>query len=51
MRIKATIEVTGLRTRFGPAVALDGLSFTVPPRRVTGLAGPNGAGKSITMCR
>jgi ABC-2 type transport system ATP-binding protein len=45
----ATIEVTGVRKRFGPAMALDGLSFTVTPGHVTGLAGPNGAGKSTTM--
>jgi ABC-2 type transport system ATP-binding protein len=45
----ATIEVTGVRKRFGPAVALDGLSFTVTPGHVTGFAGPNGAGKSTTM--
>jgi ABC-2 type transport system ATP-binding protein len=45
----ATIEVTGLRKRFGPAAALDGLSFTVTPGHVTGFAGPNGAGKSTTM--
>ena len=45
----ATIKVSGLRKRFGPAVALDGLSFTVTPGHVTGFAGPNGAGKSTTM--
>jgi ABC-2 type transport system ATP-binding protein len=45
----ATIEVTGVRKRFGSAMALDGLSFTVTPGHVTGLAGPNGAGKSTTM--
>ncbi len=45
----ATIEVTGVRQRFGPATALDGLSFTVTPGHVTGLAGPNGAGKSTAM--
>jgi ABC-2 type transport system ATP-binding protein len=49
MRMKATIEVTGLRKRFGPTVALAGMSFTVLPGRVTGFAGPNGAGKSTTM--
>jgi ABC-2 type transport system ATP-binding protein len=49
MRMEATIEVTGLRKRFGPAVALDGLSFTVLPGQVTGFVGPNGAGKSTTM--
>jgi ABC-2 type transport system ATP-binding protein len=45
----ATIEVTGVRKRFGPAMALDGVSFTVTPGHVTGLAGPNGAGKSTAM--
>ncbi len=45
----ATIEVTGLRKRFGPALALDGMSFTVAPGQVTGFVGPNGAGKSTTM--
>jgi len=47
--IDATIEVTGLRKRFGPAVALDGMTFTVQPGQVTGFVGPNGAGKSTTM--
>jgi ABC-2 type transport system ATP-binding protein len=44
-----TIEVDGLRKRFGPTVALDGMTFTVPPGQVTGFIGPNGAGKSTTM--
>jgi ABC-2 type transport system ATP-binding protein len=43
------IEVTGLRKRFGPAVALDGMTFTILPGRVTGFIGPNGAGKSTTI--
>jgi ABC-2 type transport system ATP-binding protein len=47
--MEATIEVTGLRKRFGAAVALDGMSFTVRPGQVTGFVGPNGAGKSTTM--
>ncbi|WP_433211098.1 ATP-binding cassette domain-containing protein [Microtetraspora malaysiensis] len=45
----ATIEVHGLRKRFGRTVALDGMSFTVSPGHVTGFVGPNGAGKSTTM--
>lgn len=45
----ATIEVIGLRKRFGPQLALDGMTFTVRPGRVTGFVGPNGAGKSTTM--
>src|SRR6266516_4639609 len=47
--MEATIEVTGLRKRFGPTLALDGMSFTVMPGQVTGFVGPNGAGKSTTM--
>jgi ABC-2 type transport system ATP-binding protein len=45
----ATIEVTGLRKRFGPTVAVDGLTFRVEPGQITGFVGPNGAGKSTTM--
>ncbi|WP_406284938.1 ATP-binding cassette domain-containing protein [Streptomyces sp. NBC_00209] len=45
----ATIEVIGLRKRFGARLALDGMTFTVRPGRVTGFVGPNGAGKSTTM--
>ena len=44
-----SIEVTGLRKRFGPTTALDGMTFTVAPGRVTGFVGPNGAGKSTTI--
>jgi ABC-2 type transport system ATP-binding protein len=43
------IEVRELRKRYGPAMALDGMTFTALPGRVTGFAGPNGAGKSTTM--
>jgi ABC-2 type transport system ATP-binding protein len=44
-----TIAVEGLRKRFGPNLALDGMTFTVRPGVVTGFVGPNGAGKSTTM--
>jgi len=47
--MQATIEVNGVRKRFGPTLALDGISFTVEPGQVTGFVGPNGAGKSTTM--
>ena len=47
--MEATIEVAGLRKRFGSAQALDGMSFSVRPGQVTGFVGPNGAGKSTTM--
>jgi ABC-2 type transport system ATP-binding protein len=46
---EATIEVSSLNKRFGPVVALDGMTFTVAPGQVTGFVGPNGAGKSTTM--
>ena len=45
----ATIEINGLRKRFGSTVALDGMTFTVNPGQITGFVGPNGAGKSTTM--
>jgi len=47
--MEATIEVTGLRKRFGSVLALDGMTFMVEPGQVTGFVGPNGAGKSTTM--
>jgi ABC-2 type transport system ATP-binding protein len=46
---EAAIEVAGLRKRFGPTLALDGMTFTVRLGQVTGFVGPNGAGKSTTM--
>lgn len=44
-----TIEVKGLTKRFGDITAVDDLSFTVEPGRVTGFLGPNGAGKTTTL--
>lgn len=43
------IEVEALTKRFGAHTAVDALSFTVSPGRVTGFLGPNGSGKSTTM--
>jgi ABC-2 type transport system ATP-binding protein len=43
------LEVRGLRRSFGPLVAVDDLSFSVPPGEVFGFVGPNGAGKTTTM--
>jgi ABC-2 type transport system ATP-binding protein len=43
------IDVQDLTKRYGRTVAVDGLSFTVRPGRVTGFLGPNGSGKSTTM--
>ena len=43
------IVVRNLTKRFGAKLAVDDLTFTVEPGRVTGFLGPNGAGKSTTM--
>ncbi|QXJ19872.1 ATP-binding cassette domain-containing protein [Actinomadura graeca] len=43
------IEAENLTKRYGDRLAVDDLSFTVVPGRVTGFLGPNGAGKSTTM--
>ena len=43
------IEVQGLSKSYGDKLAVDNVSFTVPPGVVTGFLGPNGAGKSTTM--
>src|SRR5262245_26076801 len=45
----ATIETHALTKRYGRTVAVDHLSITVRPGRVTGFVGPNGAGKTTTM--
>jgi len=44
-----TIEVRSLTKRFGKVTAVDDLSFTVEPGRITGFLGPNGAGKTTTL--
>ena len=44
-----TIEVAGLRKRYGATLALDAMTLNVSPGQVTGFIGPNGAGKSTTM--
>ncbi|HEX9034227.1 MAG TPA: ATP-binding cassette domain-containing protein [Streptosporangiaceae bacterium] len=43
------IEARGLTKRFGDTLAVDNLTFTVEPGRITGFLGPNGAGKTTTM--
>ncbi|GAA4392446.1 ATP-binding cassette domain-containing protein [Tsukamurella soli] len=43
------IEARDLTKRFGEAVAVDGVTFSVRPGEVTGFLGRNGAGKSTTL--
>ncbi|HWM74181.1 MAG TPA: ATP-binding cassette domain-containing protein, partial [Nocardioides sp.] len=43
------ITVESLIRRYAGFTAVDNVSFTAQPGRVTGFLGPNGAGKSTTM--
>lgn len=43
------IQAKDLAKVYGAKTAVDGVTFTVQPGRVTGFLGPNGAGKSTTM--
>jgi ABC-2 type transport system ATP-binding protein len=43
------IAVDGLTKRYGRIVAVEDLSFTLAPGRVTGFVGRNGAGKTTTL--
>jgi ABC-2 type transport system ATP-binding protein len=45
----ARIEVRDLTKKFGSFTAVDNLSFSVEPGRITGFLGPNGAGKTTTL--
>lgn len=43
------MTLDGLTKRYGRTPAVNGLTFTVGPGKVTGFLGPNGAGKSTTL--
>ncbi|HYO52152.1 ABC transporter ATP-binding protein [Archangium sp.] len=43
------IEIVELTRRFGPKVAVDGVSLSINRGEVYGLIGPNGAGKTTTF--
>jgi ABC-type multidrug transport system ATPase subunit len=43
------LEVVNVRKRYGPTVALDGVSLAVEAGELFGLLGPNGAGKTTLI--
>jgi ABC-2 type transport system ATP-binding protein len=43
------ITIQSLSKRYGSFLAVDDITFSAAPGRVTGFLGPNGAGKSTTM--
>lgn len=49
MTSNAPIHIRNLSKHYGQLKAVDDLSFTVQPGRVTGFLGPNGSGKTTTL--
>ena len=43
------LDIDAVSKRYGEHLALDALSFTVPPGEIFGFVGSNGAGKTTTM--
>lgn len=43
------VSFNKLTKRYGSVLAVDGLTFDVPPGKVTGFLGPNGSGKTSTL--
>jgi ABC-2 type transport system ATP-binding protein len=48
-RLGLPLEFNGITKHFGHVQAVDHLTFTVQPGRVTGFLGPNGSGKTTTL--
>ena len=49
MRRMPALDVSGLVVRYGPTLAVNGVSFAAEPGQVLVLLGPNGAGKTSTV--
>ncbi|TAL83057.1 MAG: ABC transporter ATP-binding protein [Rhodanobacter sp.] len=47
--MSAVITASGLSKRYKTSLALDDVSFQIPPGRIVGLIGPNGAGKTTAL--
>jgi ABC-2 type transport system ATP-binding protein len=47
--VALALAVDGLTKRYGSVVALDDVSFALPPGTLYGLSGPNGGGKSTLL--
>src|SRR3954463_2632580 len=47
--VSGEIIISGLTKQYKKLRAVDDLTFTVAPGRVTGFLGPNGAGKTTTL--
>ena len=46
---RSAVEITHLRKKYGPLVAVDDVSFWVAAGEIFGILGPNGAGKTTTV--
>lgn len=48
-KTKTMIEAEGLTKYYGPFVATENISFSIPQGQIVAFLGPNGAGKTTTM--